>query len=379
MQVVRTQRVLLVISSQEFGGAELHSVVLAEALQARGLEVILVCDPALLDRLQQASSLSALRWRDAPVGWLARAAIGAARATQAAALAPLLAELRPDTVLLPLPWPNHGLGVMEAVAAAGLPLMVISHLAPGQPVPGIDDAARQVAARLRLAWVAVSDPVARRIEQLFGMPRGRVRTVLNGVEVPPVPTTAALARSREQLREALAVPPGTPVGLFAGRLAEAKGADLLPEVARRFHAACGGVLACAGEGPLQARIAGAAGQGFRLLGYRDDIAQLLIASDALLLPSRLEGCPLIYLEAAVRHRPVVASWAALECFGDAAAERAVMVAGNNAASLAAGLAHAVRPPQVAEIVAEAWRYSAAHDRAVMLAAHLGILRGLSAF
>ena len=45
----------------------------------------------------------------------------------------------------------------------------------------------------------------------------------------------------------------------------------------------------------------------RFVGRLDDVGPLLAAADAVLLPSRWEGLPLVLLEALVRLRPVVAS------------------------------------------------------------------------
>ena len=48
------------------------------------------------------------------------------------------------------------------------------------------------------------------------------------------------------------------------------------------------------------------------MGHVRDVADWSLAADALLLPSRLEGCPLVFLEAAARRCPVVATAAAVE-------------------------------------------------------------------
>jgi glycosyltransferase involved in cell wall biosynthesis len=374
LAAMRMRRVLLALPSRHFGGTELHTASLAQALVEHGLDVTLVCETALAARLRRAAPGVTLRVAD--IGWQAELDPAAARAAQGAALTPLLQDLRPDAVVLPLPWPDHGLGAMDAAAA--LPVMVISHLAP---VAGELAALNGVEWPLglpALAWVAVSDPVARRTERLFGMPRGTIRTILNGVEVPPPLTPAARTVSRARLRAELGLPQGVPVALFAGRLVEAKGADRLPDIAKHFHAACGGVIACAGEGPLRPRLA-AAGPGLlRLLGYRQDVGYLLTAADALVLPSRLEGLPLIYLEAAMRQTPVVASRSALACFGETADERALVVSDDDLAGFGAALVRAARADNTAAILDCAWRRGAAHDRAAMHAAHLAVLLGLHA-
>jgi hypothetical protein len=376
VKALRIQRILLILPSEDIGGTELHSLALSAAIQRQGMEAVLACDPALAGRLRKAAPEVTLR--EAEVSWMAGDGAAAARARQAAAVAPLLEEFRPDAVILALPWPNFGLGVLQAVAEAGLPLMVISHLAPASGrLSGIDTMPWPLT-HAGLVWIGVSDPVARRTERLFDMPPGTVRTILNGVDVPAAPDPVEEARLRAQLRTELGLPLETPVALFAGRLEEAKGADLLPRIAQAFHAACGGVVACAGSGSLRGRLSGAEEPALRLLGYRHDVPRLLAASDMLLLPSRMEGLPLIYLEAAVRRRPVVASRSALICFGDLATERALIVDDDDVAGFGRALGHALQPALVRDIVEEAWYLATTHDRAAMHDAHIRALRGLCA-
>jgi glycosyltransferase involved in cell wall biosynthesis len=376
MRSLQIQRILLVLPSEDIGGTELHSAALAHALQQQGVEAILACDPALSGRLRQ--SFPDLNLHEAPVSWMARDGAAAARAAQAAVVSPLLEALRPDAVVLALPWPNFGLGVLQAVAEARLPLMVVSHLAPASGRLNGIDAMPWPLTRAGLVWIAVSEPVARRTEQLFDMPPGLVRVIPNGVDMPPAPAPAEEVRARTTLRAELGVAPETPVALFAGRLEEAKGADRLPEIAAAFHAACGGVVACAGRGSWRVRLSALPKGPLHLLGYRQDMDRLLLASDALLLPSRIEGLPLVYLEAAARRRPVVASRAALACFGALAAERALVVPDDDLLGYARALEQAVQPQRVQAVVEEAFHQAATQDRAAMHEAYISALRGLCA-
>ncbi len=68
----------------------------------------------------------------------------------------------------------------------------------------------------------------------------------------------------------------------------------------------------AGDGPLrtqvEARIKEAGlEKNFRLLGWREDVAKLLAASDAMLLTSIHEGLPRVALQAMAAGKPVVAT------------------------------------------------------------------------
>ncbi|MGY4801527.1 glycosyltransferase, partial [Teichococcus aerofrigidensis] len=115
----------------------------------------------------------------------------------------------------------------------------------------------------------------------------------------------------------------------------------------------------------------------RLLGFRQDAGALLEAADALLLPSRLEGYPLAFLEAALRRCPVVASEAALEGLGEEAVEVACLAPTGDAAALATALATVLRGgAEVARRQAAAEALALRQDEAAMCARYLGLLRGV---
>ena len=68
----------------------------------------------------------------------------------------------------------------------------------------------------------------------------------------------------------------------------------------------------AGQGPLEAEVRAEAaslglGDRFRILGYVDDVAAVLSASDVFVLASRVEGLPIAVLEAMALGLPVVAT------------------------------------------------------------------------
>ena len=390
--VRRLERVLMLLPSAGIGGAEVHSAWLAQGLAAAGVLVRLAVGPAVRDRFAGllgpglASALQA-----APVGWDGGARLAANLARQSAAAAALLAEWRPDAVVLPLPWPTHGLGLQQALAAAAVPVLAVAHLAPHAFTAEELAAAR--AARLGpTRWTAVSEAVAARLAQCFGLPAGTVATVPNGVAVPPwEPARQTAARAAK--RVSLGLRGQARLVVFAGRLEPNKGADLLPGIAELLpgiaellHGRTGAVLAALGEGPLRPGLAQHPAAGgdparamLRLPGHAADVAEWLLAADALLLPSRLEGCPLVFLEAAAHRCPVVATGAALEALGDAASGLAAVAPEASVASLAdRAEACLTEPPATAARVAAAWRHVAAHDRAAMLRRYAALLRAMPA-
>jgi glycosyltransferase involved in cell wall biosynthesis len=281
--------------------------------------------------------------------------------------------VRPDAAVLPLPWPTHGLGLQRALAEAGVPALVVAHLAPPEPEPDGLAAARALRPG-PTAWVAVSRPVAERLAACFALPAGAVSVVPNGVHVPPDdPRRRAAARAAK--RDLAGVAGRAPLFVFAGRLDPNKGADLLPALAERLHAATGGGVAVLGSGKALRGWGGDARPGLRTMGHVPDVPDWLLAADALLLPSRLEGCPLVFLEAAARRCPVVAAPAALEAFGDAAFAMAAVAQEGSAAAVAhRALAALAEPVATRHRVEAAYRHAATHDAAAMLRHYAGLLR-----
>jgi glycosyltransferase involved in cell wall biosynthesis len=297
----RIARLLVALPSDRMGGTERHTAELARRIAARSrLDVALAADPALHPAL-------------APLlgpGVALHAAALADPAAQAAEARRLLDTLRPDAAFVPLPWPDAADALLPVLAAAALPRLVLLHLAPEEPprppvALGLDGA----------VLAAVSAPVARRGARAWGLPEGSVAVLPNPA---PTPTTLDRAITRAAIRSGLGLPPDAPLLLFVGRLEEAKGADLLPGISARLPVP----IAVAGDGPLAGFLAAAAVADprrlLRLLGPLADPAPWYAAADALLMPSRLEGAPLAFLEAAAQRCPVVGTAAALEALGDGA-------------------------------------------------------------
>jgi glycosyltransferase involved in cell wall biosynthesis len=133
------------------------------------------------------------------------------------------------------------------------------------------------------------------------------------VRVAPAlaPPLAPPERSREEVRTELGVDDGRPLVVAIGRLHPQKGYDVLLDAARRWAGRQPPPLvAIAGDGPLEEDLAGRIrGERLpvRLLGRRNDVADLLGAADLCVLPSRWEGSPFTAQEALRSGTPLVAS------------------------------------------------------------------------
>ncbi|MCD4526285.1 glycosyltransferase [Nocardioides sp. cx-173] len=208
-------------------------------------------------------------------------------------------------------------------------------------VHGLADADYAPAARLlrRCAdvVVAVSADVLDRL-RAAGLDESRLRVVENAAPVLP-------AADRAAARRRLGLAPDREVVLCLARLAPPKRHDLLLDAWAELPGDA--LLLLAGDGPergsLERRVrADGLGDRVVLLGDRRDVAELLAASDALVLASDREGLPVSVLEAFSAGVPVVASAVGgLRILDPAAVE---LVAPGSADELAGGLARVLRDP-----------------------------------
>lgn len=198
----------------------------------------------------------------------------------------------------------HFHGDMAAMIAApmlrGTPAVITGHgLHRLRRSGGL--AGRLVRWRLRTAVAdaerVILNSTAEREDLLAALPialHDRLVVVPNGVPLPP---PAEPAR-RAEVRRGLDLAADEVAVLFAAQLEARKdplGAIAASEAARAEGANL--VLLIAGEGPLEDEVKARAGAGVRVLGYRDDVADLYDAADIFLLPSHREGMSLALLEA----------------------------------------------------------------------------------
>lgn len=152
--------------------------------------------------------------------------------------------------------------------------------------------------------IAVSEHVRQRYAEELGVPLSRLVVVRNAIRVPPVRNLRGSA-----LRASLVDGRPDYVILTPARLVRQKGHRFLLAAAAQVLDA---TFLLAGDGPLRAELEELArelGVADRclFLGQRSDVADLLAASDLIVLPSLFEGLPLSVLEAMAAERPVVAT------------------------------------------------------------------------
>jgi glycosyltransferase involved in cell wall biosynthesis len=159
----------------------------------------------------------------------------------------------------------------------------------------------------RLVLVCQSDLRMARKHKLS--PEGKMRVILNGIDVRPMAETAALARHRSELGWT----PGRPVIGTIARLHRQKGIVHLLKAGRRIlEAVPESRIVVVGDGPQSAKMRREArrlglGERCLFLGARTDAAALLALFDVFVLPSLWEGLPFVLVEAAALGKPIVAT------------------------------------------------------------------------
>jgi glycosyltransferase involved in cell wall biosynthesis len=144
----------------------------------------------------------------------------------------------------------------------------------------------------------------------YHIPPARIRVAHNGIRLERLRSVPADARLRT--RRALEIAPESPVIALIARLYPEKGARSMLAMMSEIAKSCPDViLLVAGDGPERTACEQLTqtlelGRVVRFLGNRDDVPELLAASDLLVVPSASEGLGFSAIEALAAGRPVVA-------------------------------------------------------------------------
>jgi glycosyltransferase involved in cell wall biosynthesis len=339
-------RLLFVCPALDTGGQERHWSLLLPALAARDAEphlLTLSSEGALFAEVVAAgvpARCAGLRGRIDPRG-LRRALAAAASA-------------RPEVVV------SYGVSgqlVAQAIARRAGARHVLNEHTPCTadgallaPRPHQRALLRLLAPRVD-AVIAVAraqvDPLTRR-----GYRRETIRVIPNGVfggRLEP-------SRPREEVRAALGAADGGFLALAVSALRPEKRVDAFVDavaLARRSRPEVRGAVA--GDGAELDGLRARAGDGVALLGARQDVADLLDASDVVCLPSAAEALPMAVLEAMALGRPVVASDVGGTRDAVVDGETGMLVAPGDARGMAAALAELAADPARAERMGKAGR------------------------
>lgn len=225
----------------------------------------------------------------------------------------LLRKLKPDAVMIVLPWPDFGLGSMLACGSWNVPTMVVFQLFPRALAIGkIKRKLYDWIRKKNQKWMGVSQSNCRCISQSFAVPEMEVTCIYNGVSIKAGPVQD-VASVRAQLRRELGLHEQAKIALTVARLDTQKGHDFLipaiPHIVKAFPEL---KFVWVGEGAQKTRL-------LELLadynmteqvlfpGYRPDIPRLLQASDLFIFPTYFEGQPFALLEAMAYGLPVIST------------------------------------------------------------------------
>jgi len=174
-----------------------------------------------------------------------------------------------------------------------------------------------LADRLTAWWAdcitGVSDAVCRFAVEQEKLPARKVRTLRNGLDLSRFPASTEYQARRDSARAALGYAPADVVITVTARLHDKKGHTYLFQAVERLRPRYPQVrVLIVGDGPHRAALeAECQERGLtetvRFLGMRQDVPDVLAASDLFALPSLLEGLPVSVLEAMVMRCAVVAT------------------------------------------------------------------------
>lgn len=289
-------RVLVVLGTSA-GGVGRHVQGLGSSLVAAGHHVVVAAPAAVLEQFDLgavASSTVPVEVGDRPHP------VGDARAVRDLAAVAAGADV------------VHAHGLRAAALAVlatrrgGPPVVATLHnAAPGGALTGLVYAGlERVLARGADLVLGVSADLVERMTSL-----GARRTGLAVVAAPPA---RPAGRDRFAVRADLGLPGSTALGVVLARLAPQKGLDLLLDAHRelRDDPDVDLLTVVAGDGPLHDHLAGriaAERLPVRLLGRREDVPDLLAASDVVISSAVWEGQPVGLQEALHAGAAVVAT------------------------------------------------------------------------
>lgn len=279
-------RIVHTVSSLNGGGMEHFVLRLCESQRKRGHDASVVAitgGPLLEIAAQKGVPLTVLR--------------GNHKVKRVAHTAVHFARCRPDIIHCHNPTSLHYASVAKLVCRGRL--VFTDHA----QTKGIVRMPRAFEWRLVDAFASVSAETARHASDIGY--HGHAEVVHNGVEFTPA------RRPRAEVRAELGLE-GRVVGVNVASFFSVKAQDILVRAGAELKKT-GAPLTLmfvgdGGERPIVEKLAqdlGLDAVDVRFLGFRNDVADLLVASDFFVLPSRLEGFPMSILEAMSHRLPVV--------------------------------------------------------------------------
>jgi glycosyltransferase involved in cell wall biosynthesis len=350
--VVRT--VALYTDSQGFGGAEVQLLSLAERLDRRRFQPLVMHAPSPVMSPSLADGLRKLDIESQPVP----SPLGARHVDGVLRFASILRKRRVDVFHAHKTYPPAcRFGLLAAVLARCEVVISTDQLRPPSLPPRRQRYLLRLLSACMDAHIAVSTSMKQYLVELLKFRADKVRVIANWVD----PDVFAGASDPTDVRMELAIPANAMVIGCVARFHEQKGhlhlvtaaADLV-----RRHPQLHFILI--GDGVTREDIEAHVrmlnlGPHFHFLGQRDDVPALLTAIDIFALPSEYEGLPVSVLEAMSSGKPVVATAVdgTLEAIADP--ETGILVPPGDVAALTAALDLMIGRPEVRAAMGAAGR------------------------
>ena len=178
----------------------------------------------------------------------------------------------------------------------------------------------------------------------------KVITVYNGIDVRQFPG------DRKKVRAELGIAQGVPVVGFVGRLEQVKGPDRFVEAAKEVQAACPQAhFVMVGDGPMKEELMRMAHgiSGFHLVGYREDIPDLMATVDLVMISSLNDGFNLAAVEAMASSKPIIAT--AVGGLPEVVGEGGILVKPGDTKGLAQETIQLINAPDLREQIGEKGR------------------------
>lgn len=285
-------KILHVEGGRNFYGGAHQILLLMEGLKARGIENVLACriGSDLAAAALALSEVHAIRMEgDLDLGLIHR-------------LYRVIRHSRPDVVHL---HSRIGADVMGGIAGrlAGVP--VIHSRRQDNPESRLAVALKY---RLHDRVIAISEAIGQVLCD-EGLPRDKLRCVLDAVEITP----KVEQPEKRWFRETFEIPEGAPVIGVVAQLIERKGhavlLEAMPKILMRFPDAR---VFFFGKGPLDETLKKSICERtlehrVMLAGFRDDLDRILPCLDLVVHPAHREGMGVSLLQASLAEVPIVAT------------------------------------------------------------------------
>jgi glycosyltransferase involved in cell wall biosynthesis len=216
-----------------------------------------------------------------------------------------------------LPYPDSCRWLLLVASLLKCKFIITEHLVPASPYQAgpyffvthlLFNQLKKLAYHRSIKVIAISKAMKATLIMAYGMPAEKLVVIYNGIN-----SATIASDNRDRIRGSLGISSSSIVLMNVGRLSEQKGHFyLLSAVARLKESYPNLILLLVGDGPLRATVedqisALGIAPYVKMLGFKDNVAELLKDTDVFILPSLNEGFPLTILEAMSAAKPVIAT------------------------------------------------------------------------